>query len=477
MCYVYLFDVNLQSETAWPTSFHHCRWFTRGWTLQELLAPRRLRFYSSDWQFLGTKESLSAEITFTTGIGREYLNGTSSIYLASIARRMSWASARSTARVEDLAYCLMGIFAVNMPMLYGEGPRAFIRLQEEIMRDSDDQSLFAWRASCEGDLHGLMADSPAAFHGSGDIIPIRGLFGERQGHDSHIMTNRGLQIHLPCRDAHGSNKMHAMLECQLQSSYGYVGILVQPTFESTRHYARTNCENFAYHKAPPPTWYSLYLRQQVTGSTLTNAAFHQLRRVALRPGSWSSSLTCGAIVGRGTYLDIFGQNVPWSPSEDSGTLKLVNQARLLAAYIMLEPSPMVKFALLIGSDDARQLAFDVWEPTTPAEAKALSIDESQQSARSELPSWLTKSSSRRHQGKRYASCEAVWSQSLSRKTERPFIRSTTWKSFVGGRGTTPNYPGLLWIPPRKQHVERCDSIVAVLVRAQASVSLNCGILA
>jgi hypothetical protein len=89
---------------------------------------------------------------------------------ASVAQRMSWASKRETTRVEDLAYCLMGIFGINMPMLYGEGERAFTRLQEEIMTVSDDDSLFAWKSF--GNHGGLLATSPAAFFNSSEIIPF-----------------------------------------------------------------------------------------------------------------------------------------------------------------------------------------------------------------------------------------------------------------------------------------------------------------
>jgi hypothetical protein len=89
---------------------------------------------------------------------------------ASVAQRMSWASKRETTRVEDLAYCLMGLFGIYMPMIYGEGQRAFIRLQEEIMRVSNDHSLFAWRST--EDHGGILANSPAAFAHSGNIIQI-----------------------------------------------------------------------------------------------------------------------------------------------------------------------------------------------------------------------------------------------------------------------------------------------------------------
>ena len=144
-CYAYLADVPTGAD-LWPkqSSFRRSRWFTRGWTLQELIAPSNLIFYSAEWLYLGTRYVLSSLLTEITGVDYTILAGARGIENASIAKKMSWASNRVTTRVEDIAYCLMGLFAVNMPMLYGEGDRAFIRLQEEIIKNSDDQSLFAW---------------------------------------------------------------------------------------------------------------------------------------------------------------------------------------------------------------------------------------------------------------------------------------------------------------------------------------------
>jgi hypothetical protein len=112
-CYVYLYDVPTKQ---WTDS----DWFTRGWTLQELIAPSHLVFYDSDWTELGTKESLKNVISQLTGIPESVLLGLTPM-LVPVAERMSWASRRCTTRIEDRAYCLMGIFDVNMPLLYGEG--------------------------------------------------------------------------------------------------------------------------------------------------------------------------------------------------------------------------------------------------------------------------------------------------------------------------------------------------------------------
>jgi hypothetical protein len=121
-----------------------CRWFQRGWTLQELVAPRRVIFYSRNWYRIGPEQRLMRLVSEITGMDNSILNHEIPLSDLSIAERMSWAAKRRTTRIEDVAYCMLGIFKVNMPLLYGEGDRAFLRLQEEIMKVSEDQSLFAW---------------------------------------------------------------------------------------------------------------------------------------------------------------------------------------------------------------------------------------------------------------------------------------------------------------------------------------------
>ncbi|EXF75735.1 HET domain-containing protein [Colletotrichum fioriniae PJ7] len=157
------------------------RWFTRGWTLQELLAPSSLDFYDRNWALVGPRTLFRSAIQKRTGIDSIYLSGERGLASASVAERMSWASQRTTTRIEDVAYCLLGIFDVNMPLIYGEGVKAFWRLQEAIIRDNDDQSIFAWGDPHEGNvvripnsLDGcsLLASSPKDFTYSGDIIPV-----------------------------------------------------------------------------------------------------------------------------------------------------------------------------------------------------------------------------------------------------------------------------------------------------------------
>lgn len=184
ICYVYLADVSGHNGEVDLDQFHRSRWFTRGWTLQELLAPRSLRFYDCDWCSLGEKYELAGAIGSITGIPHGILLGFDDVSNASVAQRMSWAAKRVTKRKEDLAYCLLGIFDVMMPMIYGEEDHAFIRLQEEIIKKTADDSILAWDispSSNEGvepentDIHlfgNALAISPAAFMHSGNIVAV-----------------------------------------------------------------------------------------------------------------------------------------------------------------------------------------------------------------------------------------------------------------------------------------------------------------
>lgn len=168
VCYAYLVDVeNLRD-------FESSRWFTRGWTLQELLAPMEMTFYQKKWHCLGDREDLARSITKCTGIGSDFLCGSPPLRAAPVSMRMSWMAKRDTTREEDIAYCLLGLFDINMTMLYGEGGRkAFIRLQEEIMKNCDDDTLFAWTARQDRGSDGLLADSPRMFRKARHFAPAR----------------------------------------------------------------------------------------------------------------------------------------------------------------------------------------------------------------------------------------------------------------------------------------------------------------
>ncbi|KPM45254.1 hypothetical protein AK830_g1265 [Neonectria ditissima] len=186
-CYAYLSDVMVyESASAARTDITMSKWFTRGWTLQEPIAPKLLLFYSSSWEFIGSRDEFEDELEQLTMIPKTILRG-GSLSTASAANKMSWAANRVTTRPEDIAYCLLGIFSVNMPLLYGEGgEKAFVRLQEEFLKFSDDGSIFAWES---------------------DYI---------EAHPTNI-TNRGVHIEFPLIPIPGdkSGTIHlALLQCE-----------------------------------------------------------------------------------------------------------------------------------------------------------------------------------------------------------------------------------------------------------------------
>jgi hypothetical protein len=242
VCYAYLTDV---SEANFEIEFPESRWFSRGWTLQELLAPSRVYFYDQHWCGIGSKHEHAGLISEITRIDmhallpREELHEDGSeVGLGSfcVAKRMSWASSRETTRVEDMAYCLLGVFNVNMPLLYGEGERAFFRLQEEIIRGYDDDSILAWGLNTEirhrngllpekiaesicgsASMSGLLARSPKDFENCHNL--------EYSGESTtpFMMTNQGLQIELPLLPVYTPESRYQYH--QPDEIHGWVGLL------------------------------------------------------------------------------------------------------------------------------------------------------------------------------------------------------------------------------------------------------------
>ncbi|KAI0746118.1 heterokaryon incompatibility protein-domain-containing protein, partial [Earliella scabrosa] len=126
------------------TDLQYSGWFRRGWTLQELIAPREVLFLSRSWSLLGSKHTLGPRIAGITGISIDVLRNERAPHHVPIADHMSWADRRETTKKEDMAYCLIGLFKVTMALKYGEGNFAFIRLQRAIMKRNPDQSILAW---------------------------------------------------------------------------------------------------------------------------------------------------------------------------------------------------------------------------------------------------------------------------------------------------------------------------------------------
>ncbi|KAI0547710.1 hypothetical protein F4679DRAFT_553136 [Xylaria curta] len=201
---------NLENPDNEYLHFRESKWFTRGWTLQELLAPQQnLLFYDSQWQFIGDMKKdaqLCDIVSEITSIPVAFLTG-APLSEACVAKRMSWASRRKTTRLEDIAYSLLGIFGVSMALLYGEGSRAFVRLQEEIINQTHDHSILAWgkllgnHESARDHIYdpdywkniGALAASPADFKDCWDFERASEFLSYNDNLDFQI-TTAGIQL-------------------------------------------------------------------------------------------------------------------------------------------------------------------------------------------------------------------------------------------------------------------------------------------
>ena len=215
VCYAYLHDVagssfpaaydieSYRNFSGWP------EWFSRGWTLQELIAPSNVQFLNRNWQNIGDKRSLAPTLRNITGIPEHILMDGLHGNRPCVAQIMSWVAHRRTTRVEDRAYSLMGLLDVNMPMLYGEGKKAFHRLQLEIIRASNDQRIFAWDSWKYDPYGSVLADDPSYFRSCGEMelighnefieflkedVPELELDAIEDRLGSFPITNRGIQI-------------------------------------------------------------------------------------------------------------------------------------------------------------------------------------------------------------------------------------------------------------------------------------------
>ena len=255
-CIAYLADISIvKDETRVERKrFWESEWFKRGWTLQELLASHEVIFCDRSWKAIGTKTRLQAYVSRATHISIRHLFTPSE---ASVAAKMSWASHRQTSRPEDIAYSLLGLFDVNMPLLYGEGEyKAFQRLQYEIVRSRRDESIFAWSMPVEETdeilplygiessivpAPGLLAPSPGYFAESGDIVPIDPILFERMNlhapqilfdglvwtlkrsfiekdrEERKLLVQHGIPYVAPLACAKGSD-MHAPVKLQMMMS-------------------------------------------------------------------------------------------------------------------------------------------------------------------------------------------------------------------------------------------------------------------
>ncbi|KAI0602063.1 heterokaryon incompatibility protein-domain-containing protein [Biscogniauxia sp. FL1348] len=398
VCYAYLSDVKpgLGAKEQ-KRAFKNSRWFTRGWTLQELLAPWNLVFYSSDWSVIATRDDLADSVSQITGIDKSFLchsqfaNKEQSsradrvifrtkvftrdykknslrdkLNSASVAQRMSWASRRRTTRVEDTAYCLLGIFDINMPLLYGEGTKAFFRLQEEIMKYSDDQSLLAW--DFEGlyvdksnrglqsrswfsynhswasnhdpetlEYAGILATSPSAFKNCQDRIQLD--IGKLT--PPFAMTNKGLQLELPLSDK--KDHPYALLQCQ--SKHAPASILAIPlkrTWKNT--FVRPRLPLILVSSKLWSKWRLTTLYTLLQGGSVSNP--QELREYTVIVGSvpqglyvmdiWSSSGSWG----RGSQVIIEGDDEAFARERALIMLGDTNDNETLIILVAVEGDPV-----------------------------------------------------------------------------------------------------------------------------------------
>ncbi|KAF2663889.1 HET-domain-containing protein [Microthyrium microscopicum] len=228
ICYTYLTDVVKSGQQPYTSQQHDpekaskqqssvfkrhdsnetSEWFERGWTLQELLAPRQMRFYDTNWTFMGTRSQLAPEIERITGIEAKFLDGSEAFRSASIAARLSWQARRKTTEEEDMAYSLLGIFDVDLVPTYGEGRKAFFKLQQKLLQNYRDESLFAWTApkgrlpkhdrNWGPDQWGLLAPSIICFQNCGKFV-ISGKSKERPA-GGITPTAEGVKFPMPASE-------------------------------------------------------------------------------------------------------------------------------------------------------------------------------------------------------------------------------------------------------------------------------------
>ena len=248
-CYTYLHDVDgpsfptEQDREKYPKWNGWPEWFSRGWTLQEMIAPIDVQFFNENWQPIGTKKALATTLSEITGVPERILTDGLDGNCPCVAQIMSWAANRTTTRVEDRAYSLMGLLDVNMPMLYGEGKKAFHRLQLEIIRSSNDQSIFAWgHAASNVRIGSILADDPSSFRDCSYMMPLDDDTFIRQSKQTipglrlvdtesddgvFLVTKRGIQIRMLLCPYRGSKFIfRAYLPCQFHGSLVTINLVL-----------------------------------------------------------------------------------------------------------------------------------------------------------------------------------------------------------------------------------------------------------
>ena len=268
LCIAYLDGVDELSADR--SMFEHATCFSRGWTLQELIAPRDLRFLNRCGDTLGTKASLSCLVSLVCGIAEQVLRDPLEMVNICMSEKMPWAAKRTTTRPEDEAYSLMGIFGVNMPPIHGEGvENAFRRLQFEILRTTPDQTLFAWE--CTHATGEMLASRVSHFANGAQYTPDKfsdgvykvashglGLFTGVLldiSKPDFNMTNVGLHISLPVASIprYPAELTFAFLACRTKKSGELVAVCLHKRVDAwfSSYFRSAFNARTVYHFAQP----------------------------------------------------------------------------------------------------------------------------------------------------------------------------------------------------------------------------------
>ena len=358
VCYAFLSDVAPALEedpVAEDSSFRRSRWFTRGWTLQELIAPREVLFKARDWSQLGRKgdeSDFTRILSETTGVPVAVLKGRLHPQHLSVASRMKWAANRQTTRSEDIAYCLLGMFGVNMPLLYGEGQQAFLRLQEAILKKSSDQSLFAWTSSnLDGDdpdaICGLFADSPSKFKNAGDIEVLPPSFAIESVPVE--MTSHGLRVQLYVRliwneyALTGNEDYYALLDCIVKAG--------TQSFCPTLRLRRLGYDQFGrlpqkpLELLPPVDYrYPVYVEGYQPVYVRQNPTYHSLPSfAAAAPGSHSQLASFTVKEPHDYTLEEACPEERWNPTTTTLASVFSRNTRVIGLFRYRKTGPLSEF--------------------------------------------------------------------------------------------------------------------------------------
>ncbi|KAK1993033.1 HET-domain-containing protein [Colletotrichum falcatum] len=284
-------------------------------------------FYDKNWRLVGSKldGSFAPTLSSVTGTNSDVLDKTMPLESSSVAERMHWASSRTTTRKEDMAYCLMGIFGVNMPLLYGEGMRAFTRLQEAILQETGDNSIFARYSNYNTSsqeaafdqhiLSGLLVPSPVEFSQFQHLrsLPAFGTTGQQPIQ----LTNQGFRISMCLEPPDGRggwdstpDDFYAVLDCAIQGEDGDHCPRIMLCRLAGNQYARVQTGS-VFTMIPAPDSTKPGRGRYKTAFVMRNPAYLLPDVSVLRPG-WKATGTRG---GMDAYrvIDAYPP-VSWVPS-------------------------------------------------------------------------------------------------------------------------------------------------------------------